>query len=105
MLKRFISSWLQPLLLVGALVTPATAGAGNEDDFLAARDAFRAGDVRKLDFYAQRINNYVLEPYVAYWQLRLRLEEAGAAEVRRFMTVHADTPLSARMLAEWLKQL
>jgi soluble lytic murein transglycosylase len=105
MLKRFISCWLRPLLVAAALVAPTAAGAANEDDFLAARDAFRAGDARKLDFYAQRINNYVLEPYVAYWQLRLRLDETGPAEVRRFMTVHADTPLSARLLADWLKLL
>jgi soluble lytic murein transglycosylase len=76
-----------------------------EDDFLAARDAFRTGDARKLDTFARRLGNYVLEPYVAYWQLRLRLEDASAAEVRRFLTTYADTPLAGRVLADWLKVL
>jgi soluble lytic murein transglycosylase len=73
MLKRLLSRFGR-LVLLAATLAPGAAAAANEDDFLAARDAFRAGDARKLDLYARRINNYVLEPYVAYWQLRMRLE-------------------------------
>ena len=102
--KTSISRLVLPLLLAAALVVPGPAGAANEDEFLAARDAFRVGDARKLDYHARRLNNYVLEPYVAYWQLRMRIDEAGAAEVRRFMTVHADTPLGPRLLADWLRR-
>jgi len=105
MLKTLISRWVRPLLLAAALTAPVAANAANEDEFLSARDAFRAGDARKLDYHARRLNNYVLEPYVAYWQLRLRIEETSAAEVRRFLTLHADTPLSARILADWLRVL
>lgn len=93
------------LLLAAALFAPAISGAAPEDDFLAARDAYRAGDSRKLDFYASRLKNYVLEPYVAYWQLRVRLEEASPAEVRRFLTTYADAPVSRSLLADWLKLL
>ena len=102
--KRFFSRSVRPLALALAIASSAAYGA-NEDEFLAARDAFRAGDARKLDFHARRLNNYVLEPYVAYWQLRVRLEEATPPEVRRFMAVHADTPLANRLLADWLRQL
>ena len=93
------------LLLAGALMLPAAAGAASEHDFLAARDAFRAGDARKVEFYARRLGNYILEPYAAYWQLRLRLQEADAGEVRRFLTTYADTPLAGALLVEWLKHL
>jgi len=105
MVKLFLTRIAAPLLTAAVLIVPGTAGAAPEDDFLAARDAFRAGDARKLDVYARRLNNYILEPYVAYWQLRMRLDEAGAAEVRRFMSVHADTPLANRLLADWLRML
>ena len=105
MLKFSLKRRVLPLLLAAALVAPGAAAAASEDDFIAARDAFRVGDARKLDSYARRLNNYVLEPYIAYWQLRLRLEEAGAAEVRRFMTVYADTPLAPRLLVDWLRLL
>jgi soluble lytic murein transglycosylase len=93
------------LLILAALVCAAPASAGQDDDFLAARDAFRAGDERRLDTYASRLRGYVLEPYVAYWQLRLRLEEATPTDVRRFLSQYGDTPLARPLLTEWLKLL
>lgn len=93
------------LLAAAGLNAPGLASAAPEDDFLAARDAFRAGDARKLDLYAARLGNYVLAPYVEYWQLGLRLQNATSAEVRRFMSVHADTPLANRVLTDWLRIL
>src|SRR4051812_47237026 len=91
------------LLLAAALAASAFAWAGPEEDFVAARDAFRAGDARRLDLYASRLKNYVLEPYVSYWQLRMRLQEADPAEVRRFLAVYADAPVSKYLLADWLR--
>jgi soluble lytic murein transglycosylase len=85
-------------------VTGAHAGA-SEDDFLAARDAFRVGDARKLDLYAKRLRGHVLEPYVAYWQLRMRLEDATPGEVRTFLANNADTLVAERLRTEWLKSL
>jgi soluble lytic murein transglycosylase len=105
MLRFSFSRFARLLALLAVLVSPATASAAADDDFLAARDAFRAGDARKLDFLARRLGNYVLEPYVAYYQLRLRLEDASPAEVRRFLSSYAETPLARSMLAEWLRQL
>jgi soluble lytic murein transglycosylase len=103
---RLSYSRIAGALLLGAMmVSGGAVSAANEDEFLAAREAFRAGDARKLDFHASRISNYVLEPYVAYWQLRLRIDEATAPEVRRFMATHADTPLASRLLADWLRVL
>ncbi len=94
------------MMLVAAAFTAASpVHAANEDEFLAARDAFRAGDARKLDFHARRMNNYVLEPYVAYWQLRLRLEEVQAADIRRFMGTYSDAPVARTLLTDWLRLL
>lgn len=94
------------LLVVAGLAASAAAhAAASEDDFLAAREAFRAADARKLEVHARRLGNHVLEPYVAYWRLRLRLEEASAAEVRRFFTTYADTRVANLLLGEWLRLL
>lgn len=93
-------------LAAAALVTfSAAAGATVEEDFLAARDAFRVGDARKLDLLARRLKGYVLEPYVAYFQLRLRIDQASPEEIRRFAATYQDTPLAQRLLADWLKLL
>jgi soluble lytic murein transglycosylase len=99
-LKTIIS-----LLAVAAALCSSPAVAASDDDFLAAREAFRVGDARKLDMYAKKLHGYVLEPYVAYWQLRMRLEDASPAEIRRFIVTHSDTLLASRMLTDWLRQL
>lgn len=93
------------LLMLLAALTPTAAAAGPDDDVLAAREAFRAGDARKLDSYAQRLKGHLLEPYVAYWRLRNRLETAGAEEVRDFIAAHEDSAVSDRLRGDWLKLL
>ena len=93
------------LAIAAALSSSPAMAAANDDDFLAAREAFRVGDARKLDMYAGRLQGHVLQPYVAYWQLRLRLEDASPAEIRRFIVTHSDTLLASRLLSDWLRQL
>jgi soluble lytic murein transglycosylase len=80
-------------------------GAPLDDEFLAARDAFRNGNSARLETQARRLRGHLLEPYVAYWQLSMRLEQASPDEVRAFMAAHRDSPLSNRIRLEWLKAL
>lgn len=96
-----------PILLAAALAcaAPALHAGPQEDAFLEAREAFRVGDARKLESSAKRLRGHVLEPYVEYYQLRLRLEDATPAEVRGFLARHKDTLLADRLRAEWLKAL
>jgi soluble lytic murein transglycosylase len=74
-------------------------------DFLAARDAFRAGDAARLDRVAPRLNGHLLEQYVSYWQIRLKLDDADPARVRAFLASYNGLPLSDRLRSEWLKSL
>ena len=76
-----------------------------DDDFLAAREAFRTGDAARVERYAQRLKGYILEPYVAYWRLRMRLDSADPSEMRAFMSVHQDSAVSERLRIDWLKTL
>ncbi|MFA6921356.1 MAG: transglycosylase SLT domain-containing protein [Gallionella sp.] len=82
-----------------------TALAGEDDDFLALRDAFRSGDAAKLSTFAQRLKQSPLEVYAAYYQLRMRLETADIGEIRAYLARPDDTPMIDRMRAEWLKTL
>jgi soluble lytic murein transglycosylase len=91
------------LLLV--LTAARASGAGQDDDFLAARDAYNAGDAARLESHAKRLEGHVLEPYVTYWRLSLRLEDAQPEEVRAFLVAHRDSPVSDRLRGEWLKVL
>ncbi|OGS91236.1 MAG: transglycosylase [Gallionellales bacterium GWA2_60_18] len=96
------------LLLLIALPAQAVPGAAlpaNDADFLAARDAFRAGDAAKLERLAPRLRKSPLEAYVSYYRLRLALERATPARVREFLARPEDTPLIDQLRGEWLKQL
>ena len=82
-------------------------------DFLAAYDAFRAGDKIKLQRLVQRLKNKPLEVYLNYYQLRLELDRADTQQVlntvenemRKFLSRTEDTPMIDQLRGEWLKWL
>lgn len=80
-----------------------TVEAGQDEDFIAARNAFQAGDRARLARVAPALQGYVLEPYVAYWQLKLDLETASPDEVQAFLGRYGDSVVGERLRAEWLK--
>jgi soluble lytic murein transglycosylase len=84
---------------------PGSALLAGDADFLAARDAFRTGDAARLDRIAARLKNSPLEPYVSYYQSRMRLETADAATIQAFLARTDETPMIDRMRVEWLKSL
>ena len=87
------------------LLMPAAHAAGMDEDFLAAREAYRTGQATKVAAYAKRFKGHIFEPYLAYWQLNPRLEQASPAEVRAFLSSYGDTPLAERLRVDWLKLL
>jgi peptidoglycan lytic transglycosylase len=89
----------------GACIAVAASAQPSDADFAAARDAYRAGDAARLERIAPRLAGYLLEPYVTYWRLRLKLDEADPAAVRAFLERYADLPLAERLRSEWLKAL
>ena len=89
-------------LLLAAL---SAHGAAPEGEFLAAREAFRAADLKKLEGYSAKFKGHVLEPYVGYWRLRLRLNTASPDDIRAYINANNDTPLSDLLRSDWLKLL
>ena len=92
--------WVVLLFLAGG----AYAGSP-EDAFLAARDDFRTGNVGRLDADAARLKGHVLEPFVTFLQIESRLKDADPAEIRGFIAANADSHLSDRLRADWLRML
>lgn len=91
------------LAIVGA---PGLAMDGPGDAaLLAAYDAYRAGDPVKLAKQARGLNGHVLVPWLEYWQLALRLEDAPATEVRAFLDRWAGSYPAERLRTDWLKAL
>ena len=77
----------------------------SDSDFIAAQEAFHAGDARKLERIAQQLKKSPLEVYVSYYQLRLGLENADPLMVKGFLSRPEDTPMIDRLRGEWLKML
>ena len=98
-------SWL--LLGVSLLVCRPGWADTPQDAFMAARDAYKVRNDRALEAYSTRLQteNYSLAPYVEYWRMLLRLEQADAPDVRDFLARYADLPFSERVRVEWLKKL
>jgi len=92
-------------IALASLVALSARGQPTDADFLAARDAYRAGDAVRLERIAPLLKGHLLEPYVAYWRLKLKLDDADPAAVRAFLEHYADMPLADRLRGEWLKSL
>ncbi len=97
-MKHVLALWL-------VMAAVAAQAAGTDKDFLAAREAYRIGNEARLNTYAKRLRGHLLEPYVLYYQLKIRLDEASADDVEAFIASHRDSPLSERLRSAWLKVL
>ena len=101
--------YLLVLIATPALAAQAAGGSGlrpgAESDFLAAYDAFRAGNTSKLELYAQRLKTSPLEVYVSYYRLKMNLEKVAAKSVTDFLSRPQDTPMIDLLRVDWLKLL
>ena len=102
-------SWLVALLAALALALPtaceAAADRASDQAFIAAREAFREGRAELLDKHAARLSGHVLEPYVDYWRLRMRLEHAEPAAIEGFLRRMEGQYLADRLRQDWTRWL
>ncbi|MBL8308837.1 MAG: lytic transglycosylase domain-containing protein [Burkholderiales bacterium] len=105
-----------PLLALAALLLALAHGAAQAAGSPAvssasdgavkdAAEAYRFGEPKRLSTALSQVRGHVLERYVEYWALRLRIDIADAAEVERFLRVTQGTAIGERMRTDWLKQL
>ncbi len=102
---RFLAIFKMRFFFYLLLLIATSALADEASVFVAAHDAFRAGNADKLENYAQRLKNSPLEVYVSYYRLRLGLNQADPELVRKFLSRPDDTPLIDKLRGEWLKIL
>src|SRR5260221_9964155 len=77
----------------------------SDEDFLAAKAAFERGQRARFDALAPKLAGHVLEAYVEYWQLSLRLDAAGAGEIQAYIAQYPEAPLADRLRLDYLKTL
>src|SRR5688572_2931488 len=104
--RRFLTISALSLCAAASLAAPKAPTVSNADEaILKAADAFRAGNAVRLQQLSAPLAGHVLAPYLEYWRLKLRLEEAPEEEVRAFLDQQAGSYLADRLRADWVKQL
>lgn len=87
------------------LALPALAQDGRDAAFLAARDAFRAGDRAKLERAAGQIGSHELAPYVENYQLRMGMDQGDFDVIRAFLRRQDGTYVAEKLRADWVRWL
>lgn len=75
------------------------------EDFLAARNAYKAGDKKTFQRLVNRLDGYPLQSYLRYADLRDRLTGAPEQEIEQFIQDYAQSSVSSRLRAAWLAHL
>ena len=89
--------------LLALLASGAQAQATPRDDvILQMNQAWRSGDKVRLALLLPQARGHALEPWAAYWELRSRLDTAGASEVQDFFSRYAGTYQEDRLRNDWL---
>lgn len=91
--------------LAGALLSSAAAASTPRDDYLAAIQAARNGNLARAKQYLPRLEGYPLRGYVEYELIKERLARTPPAEIRRFLGENRDAPIGDIVRKKWLRQL
>jgi soluble lytic murein transglycosylase len=101
-----ISRQLRNLLAAAALaLAPWAAEAAKDDAVLGAYDAYRAGDALKFARFAKKLDGHLLDPWIDYWRIAMRLEDTPTKEVHAFLEEHKNTYVAEVLRGDWLKVL
>ena len=89
-------------LIAAMLVGSAHAQPRGDELVLEAHNAWRQGNRARLGQLLPQVQGHALEPWVAYWELRTRLDTATPQEVQDFFTKYAGTYQEDRLRNDWL---
>src|SRR3569832_2470452 len=89
-------------LIVALLAGAAQAQPKGDDQVIDAYQAWKQGNRAKLVLFLLLVKGHPLEVWVAYWELRSRLDTAAPQEVQDFFTKYAGTYQEDRLRNDWL---
>ena len=96
-------------VLIFSFTAPAMGqtNAPNKADevILEMSQAFKKNDKAQLSRLLPKAKGHTLEPWAAYWELRLRLDQASNSEIQQFLSQYAGTYAEDRLRNDWLLQL
>jgi soluble lytic murein transglycosylase len=106
--RALILTSLLPLATLtcwGQSSSEARAEARADNALVEMNAAFKKLDKKRLTDLLPQTAGHSLEPWAAYWELKVRLEEASEAEVQRFLAKYVGTYQEDRMRNDWLMLL
>ena len=101
---------LNPVSLATSSSAPLTAASGAQNfsyraKFKDVRSRIQSGDISGAKRQAKQIEDYVLYPYIEYYLLNRRLNQASTREVMAFLEAHQDLPVAGILKRRWLKNV
>lgn len=76
--------------------------AGSDALLLQMQKAYWRKDQKELSQLLPLVRGHILEPWAAYWELKLRLEDAEQQEVQDFLARYPETYQEDRLRNDWL---
>lgn len=70
--------------------------------FIDMSQAFQKGDRKRLSALLPQAKGHLLEPWAAFWELRVRLGDASDSEIKNFLQRYAGTYQEDRLRNDWL---
>ena len=99
---------IRTLLLVALAWLPCAHGLdleGSREDFLAAEEALKQGDLAEFELLSAFLEDYPLYPYLRYARLLRDLGRVDPGAVDQFLVEFGDTSLAERLRRAYLKRL
>ena len=107
--KIFVTFWRLTAIVLGLLAgqaaiaqNAAPALSAADQAVLDARQAFDRSDKARLQALLPQVRGHLLEPWVGYWDMRLRLAESSPEQVRAFLARWAGSYHEDRLRNDWL---
>ncbi|UCV28464.1 lytic transglycosylase domain-containing protein [Ferribacterium limneticum] len=94
-----------PVLLASLALSSSLFAQGNDTAFLTARDAFRAGDINKLERASSQLGNHELAPYAESYRLRMWMDKGDPNNLRDFLQRNEGSYVAEKLRADWIRFL
>src|SRR5574343_1735910 len=91
-----------PFLLVVSLSVFAQDG---DSTFLAARDAFRVGNLNKLEQAIGQLGHHELAAYAENYRLRMWMDKGEPDGIRDFLQRNEGSYVAEKLRADWIRWL
>lgn len=97
--------WLASTSVMVIMTGAATARADSKDDFQAAREALRQGNLQEVAVRADALGKDPLGIYPRYWLLSAQIDLVSPDHIQPFLKFYQGSWLAEKLRGDWLRAL